>query len=347
MLFLAGVGRATLLDGERLVATANTLIDSSITIGISFEDLRAGMGNKLYGRYAHTSTFDLKLTDAMFSLEYLAMNTGSDVVLGGDAMKDEKLSVGTDGKVTLSQKAVPMVGSKTYAYARLAGTDAAYQRYEVAADNTITLSEKSEAGKAALEACVRYMYHNDVASKIIISANFIPATLTCILEANLYNGGSCDVSTSTLAGKVIIKVPRFMLNGSQELSMSASGVSNTSIEGSALASGCAGCDGDGVYAEIVQVLENKTAANMFSSIIIEDKEQTAAVGSKIELNVYACPVDGAPIKLNPDQYTVDGGTAADFENGVLTVKAAGDVTVTFKLNESLTDTMKIALPVGG
>ena len=41
MLFLAGVGRATLLDGERLVATANTLIDSSITIGISFEDLRA------------------------------------------------------------------------------------------------------------------------------------------------------------------------------------------------------------------------------------------------------------------------------------------------------------------
>ena len=77
------------------------------------------------------------------------------------------------------------------------------------------------------------MYHNDIASKITISANFIPKTLTCILEANLYNGGSCDVETSTLAGKVIIKVPRFMLNGSQELSMSASGVSNTSIEGSA------------------------------------------------------------------------------------------------------------------
>ena len=63
------------------------------------------MRNKLYGRYAHTSTFDLKLTDAMFSLEYLAMNTGSDVELGGDAMKDEKLTV-SEGKVTLSYKAV-------------------------------------------------------------------------------------------------------------------------------------------------------------------------------------------------------------------------------------------------
>ena len=231
MYFLAGVGRATLLDGERLVATANTLIDSSITIGISFEDLRRGMGNKLYGRYAHTSTFDLKLTDAMFSLEYLAMNTGSDVELGGDAMKDEKLTV-AGGKVTLSTKAVPMVGNtNVYAYVKKSGTDEGYQRYAVtgAGVNEVALDTSLNDS----EVCVRYMYHNDIASKITISANFIPKTLTCILEANLYNGGSCDVETSTLAGKVIIKVPRFMLNGSQELSMSASGVSNTSIEGSA------------------------------------------------------------------------------------------------------------------
>ena len=335
------MGRATLFDGERLVATANTLIDSSITIGISFEDLRAGMGNKLYGRYAHTSTFDLKLTDAMFSLEYLAMNTGSDVELGGDAMKDEKLTV-SEGKVTLSYKAVPMVGNtNVYAYVKKSGTDEGYQRYAVTGVgvNEVTLDESLNNS----EVCVRYMYHNDIASKITISANFIPKTLTCILEANLYNGGSCDVETSTLAGKVIIKVPRFMLNGSQELSMSASGVSNTSIEGSALASGCAGCDGDGVYAEIVQVLENKTAADMFASIVVEDKNQSAKAGDKIELNVYACPVDGAPIKLAVDQYDVAAGTAGSYANGVLTVAATGDVTVTFKLNNKLKDTMKITV----
>lgn len=344
MLFLAGVGRATLLDGERLVATANTLIDSSITIGISFEDLRAGMGNKLYGRYAHTSTFDLKLTDAMFSLEYLAMNTGSDVELGGDAMKDEKLTV-SEGKVTLSYKAVPMVGNtNVYAYVKKSGTDEGYQRYAVTGTgvNEVTLDESLNDS----EVCVRYMYHNDIASKITISANFIPKTLTCILEANLYNGGSCDVETSTLAGKVIIKVPRFMLNGSQELSMSASGVSNTSIEGSALASGCAGCDGDGVYAEIVQVLENKTAADMFSSIVIEDKNQTAKEGDKIELNVYACPVDGAPIKLNPDQYSVAVTSGAStYANGVVTVKDTSVITVKFVPNDKLSDTMNIT--VGG
>lgn len=317
------------------------MIDSSITIGISFEDLRAGQGNKLYGRYAHTSTFDLKLTDAMFSLEYLAMNTGSNVELGGDAMKDEKLTV-SEGKVTLSYEAKPMVGNtNVYAYVKKSGTDEGYQRYAVTNKKEVAL----DASLNDSEVCVRYMYHNDIASRITISANFIPKTLTCILEANLYNGGSCDVETSTLAGKVIIKVPRFMLNGSQELSMSASGVSNTSIEGSALASGCAGCEGDGVYAEIVQVLEDKTAADMFASIVVEDKNQSAKAGDKIELNVYACPVDGAPIKLNVNQYdvAVSGSGQSTYANGVITVVDTTEFTVKFKLNDKLTDTMKVTV----
>lgn len=225
MVFIAGVGNATLFDGERLVASANTLIDSGITIGLSFEDIRAGIRNMLYGRYAHTSTFDLKLTDAMFNLEYLAMNTGSDISLGGDVMIDEEL-VSANKKITLSQTAVAISGSTVYAYAKKSGTDNVYDKYAVAADNTIEVAEDGTY-------CIRYMYTNDLASRMIIKANFIPKTLTLILECNLYSGGSCDVETSTLAGKVTIKVPRFMLNGSQELSLTASGVANTSIEGTA------------------------------------------------------------------------------------------------------------------
>ena len=72
MKFLAGVGVAQIFDGERLVASANALIDSSISISVSTEDLRAGMGAKLLGRYMHSSGMTLKLTDAMFNLEYLA-----------------------------------------------------------------------------------------------------------------------------------------------------------------------------------------------------------------------------------------------------------------------------------
>lgn len=322
MVFIAGVGNATLFDGERLVASANTLIDSGITIGLSFEDIRAGMGNKLYGRYAHTSTFDLKLTDAMFNLEYLAMNTGSDISLGGDVMIDEELT-SANKKIKLSQTAVAIAGNTIYAYAKKSGTDNVYDKYAVSEDNEIEVKEDGTY-------CIRYMYTNDLASRMIINANFIPKTLTLILEANLYSGGSCDIETSTLAGKVTIKVPRFMLNGSQELSLTASGVANTSIEGTALASGCAGCSGDGVYAEIIQVMANRTLENGFSGIVVEDATREASKGDKLELNVYACPVDAAPIKLSNDQITVAAsGTGYTYANGIVTIadSATGTVTV--------------------
>lgn len=316
------MGNATLFDGERLVASANTLIDSGITIGLSFEDVRAGIGNKLYGRYAHTSTFDLKLTDAMFNLEYLAMNTGSDISLGGDVMVDEELT-STAKKIKLSKTAVAISGSKVYAYAKKSGTDNVYDKYDVSETNEIEVPVDGTY-------CIRYMYTNDLASRMIINANFIPKTLTLILEANLYSGGSCDIETSTLAGKVTIKVPRFMLNGSQELSLTASGVANTSIEGTALASGCAGCSGDGVYAEIIQVMANRTAENGFTGIVVEDAVREASKGDKLELNVYACPVDAAPIKLNNDQFTVAAtGTGYTYANGIVTIAedATGTVTV--------------------
>ena len=76
MYFIAGVGNASLFDGDKLVATANTLIDSGITIRTTLEDIRRGQGNKLLGRYGHDSQFSLKLTDAMFNLEYIAASLG-------------------------------------------------------------------------------------------------------------------------------------------------------------------------------------------------------------------------------------------------------------------------------
>ena len=83
---------------------------------------------------------------------------------------------------------------------------------------------------------------------------------------------------------------------------------------------------------------------MFASIVIEDKNQTAKAGDKIELNVYACPVDGAPIKLNPDQYNATVTTGAStYANGVVTVKDTSVVTVKFVPNDKLSDTMNITV----
>ena len=316
MLFLAGTADAIILDGERIVASANTLLDSSISISNTLEDIRGRKSNKLLGRYAHTSGMTLKLTDTMFNLEYIAMNVGSDVTLGGDLIKNEALKVKSK-KITLSETAVPMVGNAVKVYAFKKGTASNYQAYEVTGEENKEVAIEDADGA---EYCVRYMTKSKYATKIVISSNFIPKTLSVILTANLYAGASCDINTSTLAGKLQIKVYRFMLNGNQELSMTSTGVAQTALEGQCLSYGCDNCDGDGAYAEILQLLEN-ASDDMFASIIVEDANKTVAAKSTVAITVYACPVEGSPVRLKPDQYAItpDAANFTDNKDGTITL----------------------------
>ena len=270
--FMAGTGTADIFkvdkDGkENLFSTAKTLIESGITIGVSAEDIRAGSGAKLYGKYFHTSTFDLKMTDAMFKLEYIAANVGSEIDLGGEVFYNEQL-MSNKGKIYLTQTPVPMSCEKTtYAYAKRTGEDF-YNTYEVKTEKEknsegeetknvlfYIMVDKTDSDPA--EYCVKYLYTNDNAKTLTVNANFIPDTLRVYLTMNLFSGDDKNPQTGTRVGSLTIMIPRFLLNGTQDLSMSMTGASTTSFEGSALASNdCTnGCESDGIYAKIIEVID--------------------------------------------------------------------------------------------
>ena len=316
MVFLAGVGNAEILKNGELFATAKTLTDSSITIGVSAEDIRAGQGAKLYGKYFHTSTFDLKMTDAMFKMEYIAANVGSDLEWGGDVFKDEEVVVASGGKLKVSGTPVPFTsGGKVYIYAKLVN-DEYYKTYEYATEG-VTVPEGTY--------CVKYLYTNDNARKLVVKANFTPDTLSVLLTSNLYAGDDKNPATGTKIGTVTIKVPRFLLSGSQELSMNMTGASTTPFEGSALASNAEGCDGEGIYAEIIEIIEGRKWIDNVTEIMV-DNAKDLTVGDAVE--VYAV-ADNAIKKLGanvteaqityPDQLVV-GGKAAKAGTGEVSVK---------------------------
>ena len=285
--FLAGVGNVTLMDGDDIFVTADTLTDSSITMDLSLEEVRGGTGAKLLGRYAHSSSFSLTLTDALFNLEYLAASCGEELEKGGDVFMDESdvVTNGT-GEITLRANAVPMrTGSAVYAYVVKANALDKNKRTRVTVteDNKVTGLEPNTAY------CVRYMYTNASADKLVIPADFIPGTYYCFLTANLFSGDATNASTGTRVGQITIKVPRFMLNGTQELSMTATGAATTSIEGTALASGGSGCEDQGIYAEIVQVLFDERWYTDAQGLVIEDSLIEAEAASYTPTNpvVYA------------------------------------------------------------
>lgn len=299
-IFLAGVANAEIFDGDTLFASARTLVDSSITIGVTAEDIRGGQSNALIGKYFHDTVFDLKMTDALFNLEYLAANVGAQLEVGGDVFRDEVLVASAAGVLTLGAVAKPIrSGGLTYAYIKKAtATTDKRVKYSVTATNTITGVEANS------EYCVRYMYTNAAASKIQISSQFIPATLTVILTAALYSGDSNNPSTGTKVGSLTIKVPRFLLSGAQELAMSATGAAQTSFEGSALASGGSGCEGNAIYAEIIQALFDARWYTEANGLVIEDSlvECTVAEATTSVVNtsptVYAWYPNAAPKMLS-------------------------------------------------
>lgn len=314
------VGRALLFKGEELFADCRTLADSSITIGVTAEDIRGGEGNKLWGQYFHDSQLSLKLTDIMFNMEYVAAQVGSGIVHAGDVFKTETLTAaGTT--LTLSYPAVPIVsGGKTYIWIKPADGTGDQVRVEVVGEDTKNVSDS--AIKDGVEYCVMYKYTDDAAKQITVNAQFIPAVLHAVLTVALYYGDACNVEAATKAGEVTIDIPRLQLNGALDLSMTATGASQTSLEGMALSTGCSGCDASGVYATITQVIFNTNWYDDCDGIILENAVRSVKPGRVNESFVaYAYYKDGAPKAINNADLTwnpvSEGGTALNVASGVV------------------------------
>lgn len=349
--FLAGVANAEIFDGENnLFATAKALTDSSISIGVNSEEVRGGEGAALRGKYFHSSSFGLRMTSAMFEMEYIAANVGAKIVTGGDALVYKDVKSDPTGKITLPTTAVPLTGNTVYAYASVKGADK-FDTYVVASDNSITVSGSSA------DYCVKYFENNISARAIKINTNFVPDTLYVVLTASLF-AGDAKAGSGTKVGSVVIKVPRFQLNGSQEISMTMTGASNTAFEGSALAVEEDGCDGKAYYAEILEILFNARWYDNVRSIQIEDSDVSvslAKLGSNKSLNmgldVYAIYANALPKKISNDIISagegsvkveersklvfskVDGGSdlAIDANTGDITGTVASEGSYTFRV----------------
>lgn len=267
----------------------------------------------------------------MFDLDYIAANTGAEWSHKGDIFTTETVVADETGKVTLANAPVAVAaGAKAYLYYKDSeNTNTEYSR--IAADGKEVELGAEFADKTV---CVMYRYTNDFADKITISSQFIPDTLHAILTVALYAGDSCNVETSTKIGQVEIDIPRFQLSGSMDLSMTASGAAQSSLEGNALASGCTGCDGKAVYATITRVIFDNTLENV-TGLIIEDGDFELNVQESKEMVVYAIFENAAPHQLDPSMITwsVEGDAGEMDENVFKAGDVAGEATLTAVLTD--------------
>lgn len=334
--FLAGAATVDMLVGDQLIATANTLLDSSITIGSTAEDVRGGQGAKLLGKYYHTSTFDINLTDVLFKLEYFAFQTGSAIQQIADVFTSEQVTLGASGSGVITGTPAVYQSYGTIGWAAKPGSDA-YQK--------VTFTEKAftvSGGKEGDIYCVKYISTDNAARQITISSSFIPSEVTLVMTANLYRAGGRgenDVNNSSKIGIAQVLVPRFQFNGSMELSMTSTGVANSPIAGSALDNPSADCSDGGYYAIITEQLSGSSWYDNVFALAIEDSDiELATTTGTATLSVYALPLNGAAFKPPYEDLTFTyaaNGTATVSQEGVVTGVAEGNTTVTVSIKNKV------------
>lgn len=327
--FIAGVATVDMLVGNQIVASAKTLLDSSININSSAEDVRGGIGNKLLGKYYHTSTMDINLTDVVFKLEYLAFQTGSVIEQTADIFANEQVTIeGNKGAIVGTPAEYEKYG--TIGWVSLPGEDG-YQ--------TVTI-EDGKFDYTAVDGtivCIKYIKKDNASRSIVISSNFIPSEVKLVMKCNLYRAGTTNtMSDSSKVGEIQVVVPRFQFSGSQELSLQASGVCNVPIAGSALDNPSADCSEGGYYAIITETINGAKWYDDVVTLAIEDSDIDLAIDGTAKLvvraiprvgSVFAAPIDGLTFTSGADE------TATVTAEGLVTGVAAGTTNITVAITD--------------
>lgn len=341
--FIGGVARVKMFAGDQVFATARTLLTSSITVSVTGTDVRGDQGNVLFGKYFHDSKFDLKIEDAMFRLEYIAANIGSNINIGGDVLTSETVVLAASNVGAVTSVPTDFVTYGKIGWVSLPGKNE-WQKVTFTGQNFT-----SPVGTVGDSVCVMYRNNNAGARQLTVSSNIIPSTIRLVMEAQLFAGSSDDLNSATKVGICQIEVPRFLLDGGVDISMTSNGVSKTPFNGSALATQSASCDGDGVYAIITELMNN---SNWYDSItalaIIDDTITVNTATPTAVIDVIAVPSAGNAFKPpygDLDFVSSAPATCTVGADGTITKVAAGSATISVTIHDkpSVTTTVNVTV----
>ena len=274
--FLASVGNADAfrMVGGKLthVLSARTLTESTISVSSTMEDVRAGQGAKLYGRFNHDTGMTVSLTDAMFKLEYIALQVGSEIrESGASCMHTEKVTATTGGVLAPTKTPVAMGKScglnHIALWARPVGCDASEDYIFIEQKNGAFSDPSIEASK---EYMITYFVNESGARELLVNANFVPAEMILFLTAKLFAGDASAPETGKPVGEITVKIPRFQLDGTFDLSMAMSSAATMSLNGTALAADTA--NDESIYAEIVEFIEGRKWYTNLVDIVYSDED---------------------------------------------------------------------------
>lgn len=303
---------------------AKTLTENSFNFGISSEEIRGGQGNALWGKYFHDSSMNLSLTDAMFKLEYVAATLGVDVQMGGLVVYESPAAgdkVVSDGVITLTNTATKFDGAAIGWYKK--PSDANWSVGTINDSNQLVIPN-AEANDYY---CIKYFYQAESARSITIKSQYVPKVLHVVIMNDLYSGDPQNLGTSTRYGRLITDIPAFQLDGSQDLSLTATSAATVSLAGSALAvEDGDSCEEDPYYGTMTEYINGTSWKDAVVALGVENSEMELLYDeteTAIVRVIYGGSVASQRKANSNFTFTVKSGTSATVANtGIVTASAA-------------------------
>lgn len=331
---LAGVGTIEAFTQSSTqptkIFTSKTLQESGISISVTAEDIRGGLSNPLLGRYFHDSILEANITDALFNLQYLALNVGGEVVIGGSSLVTETVTAGS-GTLTVQGTPVAFGTAGTVGWYTPAGQeDWAPLTFEgKVATATVT---------SGTDYCVRYNATDSGIQEFVVPSAIIPSEVHLVMTYPLFAGGTSPeaISTSSQVGELIVDIPRFQFAGNVELSLTSSGAATSNLSGSALASyTTANCNDMGTYGTVKQKIYGGNWYDDLTTIAVDGGNFSIANGATKKLKVIGIFKNGTGIIDNSKlTFTSSASSTASVSNaGVVTGAATGSANITITVTE--------------
>ena len=341
---LAGVGTIEAFTQSSTqptkIFTSKTLQESGISISVTAEDIRGGLSNPLLGRYFHDSILEANITDALFNLQYLALNVGGQVVIGGSSLVTETVTAGS-GTLTVQGTPVPFGSAGTVGWYTLAGQEDWSPL--TFSGKIATVADVTEGGTY----CVRYNANDAGIQEFVVPSAIIPSEVHLVMTYPLFAGGTSPeaISTSSQVGELIVDIPRFQFAGNVELSLTSSGAATSNLSGSALASyTTANCNDMGTYGTVKQKIYGGNWYDDLTTIAVDGGNFSIADGATKKLKVIGIFKNGTGV-LDNSKLTFTSSassTASVTDAGVVTGEATGSANITI----TVTNKTSVATMVG-
>lgn len=332
--FVVSVADFAFYINDVLACTGTTNLSSSISVSMQEQAVNAGKGNQKVFSYKYGRELTAQLEAADWKLEYLALQSGS------------QISKGIKDFYSLNECVTLVDGVGTLGYAPIAGAKVGVELpngtfQEVTAEgNTINLSSfglENEKVRAT------YQY-SAITKRITIDAESTPYIGKLVLQADKHNSRKGKVGT------VEIVIPAYSLDGNFDISFTPDGVVSTTLSGTALAVEGDKCsDGGAVYAYITEK-DNDDIEIAVSDIVIVAPATSLKASNTMQLSVEGIISSlYAPIELDPESVTFSvnegeaTGTTVEAKTGKVTAGTTAGVATVKAVYGELEDTIEITV----